>query len=83
MDLGKASQVICLTLVAVAAVNLLIYLALRRGVKIKELDIIREITASSRKPWNKESEDLEELSKLVESLKSSPESDEKKQSHDA
>lgn len=69
MDLGKASLVICFTLVAVVAVNLLIYFMLRRGVKLRELELMRQITISSRQPFRKEQEELDELSKLVEELK--------------
>lgn len=69
MDLGKASLVICLTLVAVVAVNLLIYFMLRRGVKLREIELMRQITISSRQPFRKELEELDELSKLVEGLK--------------
>lgn len=69
MDIGKASLVICLTLVAVVAVNLLIYFALRRGVKFKEFELMQQITSNSRQPFRKEQEELDELSILVEGLK--------------
>ena len=69
MDLSKASTVICLTLVGVIAVNLLIYFALRRGIKIREIDLTRQISDRSRLPWRKEQEDLDELAKLVVNLK--------------
>jgi hypothetical protein len=75
MDLGKASLVICLTLGAVVVVNLLIYFTLRRGVKLRELDLMRKITISSRQPFRKEQEELEELSKLVDGLRTSAEKD--------
>lgn len=68
MDLGKASLVICITLVAVVALNLLIYFVFRRGVKLKEIELMRQITIDSRQPFRKELEELEELSKLVEGL---------------
>lgn len=69
MDSSKASIVICLTIVAVIAVNLLIYYALRRGINIREIDIMRQITDRSKAPWKKEQQDLDELAKLVEDLK--------------
>jgi hypothetical protein len=69
MDLGKASLVICLTLVAVVIVNLIIYYIFRRGIKFNEIEMMRQVTSRSRQPWKKEREDLDELSRLVESLK--------------
>lgn len=73
MDLSNASIVICLTLLVVIAINLLIYFTLRRGIKIREIDLFRQISDRSRLPWKKEDEELEELAKLVEKLKKSTE----------
>lgn len=72
MDLGKASLVICITLVAVISFNLLIYFTLRRGVKLNELELMRQITSSSSQPFRKELEELDELSQLVEGLETKP-----------
>lgn len=66
MDISRASSVICLTVIAVIALNILIYLAFRRGIKIPEIEVMSKLT--DRSPWKKEQEELNELSKLVEDI---------------
>jgi hypothetical protein len=82
MDPGKASTVICLTLFAVIAVNVLIYFAFRGGIKFHEIDAIQKFTDRSHQPWRKDQEDLDELSKLVENLKQPIEQNEDKRKYD-
>jgi len=69
MDLSKASTVICLTIIGVIVINVLIYFALRRGIRVPEIDVIHKITDHSRQSWGKDQEDLDELSTLVQKIK--------------
>jgi hypothetical protein len=68
MDISKASTVICLTIIAVVALNVLIYFAFRRGIRVPEIDMIQKITDRSNPPWRKDQEDLDELAKMVENI---------------
>jgi hypothetical protein len=37
--------------------------------KIREIDLLRQISDRSHLPWRKEQEDIDELARLVENLK--------------
>ena len=76
MDLDKAFLVICLTVAAVIAFNVMIYLSARRGNEVTTIDLMRKAARRARNPWQDEDESLQELSKLVSSLKSANEKSE-------
>jgi hypothetical protein len=74
MDLDRAALVICLTVGAIILINIMIYLSLRRGQGVMTVDLMRKATRRARNPWQDEDEALQELSEIVASLKSRPES---------
>jgi hypothetical protein len=69
MDLDRATLVICLTVAAVIAFNVMIYLSLRRGNEVTTVDLMRKAARRARNPWKDEDEALQELSDLVSDLK--------------
>jgi hypothetical protein len=69
MDPNRVFLVICLTLVAVVAFNVIIYLSVRRGNEVKTIDMFRKAARRARDPWKDEDDALKELSNLVASLK--------------
>lgn len=75
MDSGKATLVICLTIFIVVGINTAIYASLRRGTTVGQIEILRKTAGRIRNPWQAENEALNELSRLVEDLTSSNESD--------
>ena len=77
MDLEKAALVICLTLFVVIGFNAAIYVSLRRGDGVRQVDLFRKAFKTARQPWKTEDDALQELSDLVSEIKqktpSSPE----------
>lgn len=69
MDPNRVFLVICLTIVAVVAFNVIIYLSLRRGNEVNTIDMFRKAARRARDPWKDEDDALKELSNLVASLK--------------
>ena len=69
MDPNRVFLVICLTIVAVVAFNVMIYLSLRRGSEVNTIDMFRKAARRARNPWEDEDDALRELSNLVDSLK--------------
>ena len=69
MDTGKIILVICLTLAAVAVINVGIIAILRRGNEATQIDLLKRAVGRSRQPWQKEDEALNELAHRVEELK--------------
>lgn len=69
MDPNRIFLVICLTVVAVVAFNVMIYLSLRRGNEVNTIDMFRKAARRVRDPWKDEDDALKELSNLVASLK--------------
>lgn len=72
MDLDRATLVVCLTVAAVIAFNVMIYLSLRRGNEITTIDLMRKAARRARTPWKDEDDALQELSELVSDLKAPP-----------
>lgn len=72
MDLDRATLVVCLTVAAVIAFNVMIYLSLRRGDEVTTIDLMRKAARRARNPWKDEDDALQELSDLVSGLKSPP-----------
>lgn len=69
MDPNRVFLVVCLTIVAVVAFNVMIYLSLRRGNEVGTIDMFRKAASRARDPWKDEDDALKELSNLVASLK--------------
>ena len=69
MDLDRATLVVCLTIAAVIAFNVMIYLSLRRGNEVTTVDLLRKAARRARDPWKDEDDALQELSSLVAGLK--------------
>lgn len=69
MDLDRAFLVICLTVAAVVALNVMIYLSLRRGNEVTTVDLVRKAARRVRNPWKDEDDALKELADLVSNLK--------------
>ncbi len=72
MDLDRATLVVCLTVAAIFAFNVMIYLSLRRGNEVTTVDLMRKAARRVRSPWKDEDDALQELSDLVSGLKSPP-----------
>jgi len=70
MDLDRAFLVVCLTVAAVIAINVMIYLSLRRGNEVTTIDLMRKATRRARNPWKDEDDALKELANLVSDLQS-------------
>lgn len=69
MDTDRAFLVICLTVAAVIALNVMIYLSLRRGNEVTTIDLMRKAARKARNPWKDEDDALKELAKLVSNLR--------------
>lgn len=69
MDIDRATLVVCLTVAAVIAFNVMIYLSLRRGNEVTTVDMMRKAAQRARNPWKDEDDALQELSDLVSDLK--------------
>lgn len=72
MDLDRAFLVVCLAVAAVIAINVMIYLSVRRGNEVTTIDLMRKAARRVRNPWKDEDDALQELSDLVSDLKSVP-----------
>jgi hypothetical protein len=70
MDLDRAFLVIGLTMAAVIAINVMIYLSLRRGNEVTTIDLMRKAARRARNPWKDEDDALKELADLVSDLQS-------------
>lgn len=69
MDLDRAFLVICITVFAVVAINIGIYLSVRRGDDVNTINMFRKAASRARDPWKDEDDALKELSNLVARLK--------------
>jgi hypothetical protein len=69
MDSSKIILVICITLAAVAVLNIMIIAALRRGNETGQIELFKRAVRRSRQPWQTEDDALDELAKRVEALK--------------
>jgi hypothetical protein len=76
MDIDRVTLVVCLTVAAVIAFNVMIYLSLRRGNEVTTVDLMRKAAQRARNPWKDEDDALQELSDLVSDLKEKPENQE-------
>jgi hypothetical protein len=70
MDFDRAFLVVCLTVAAVIAFNVMIYLSLRRGNEVTTIDLMRKAARRARNPWKDEDDALKELANLVSDLQS-------------
>jgi len=70
MDLDRAFLVVCLTVAAVIAFNVMIYLSFRRGNEVTTIDLMRKAARRARNPWKDEDDALKELANLVSDLQS-------------
>jgi len=69
MDLDRAFLVVCITVFAVIALNVGIYLSMRRGDDVNTIAMFRKAARRARDPWKDEDDALKELSDLVSGLK--------------
>jgi hypothetical protein len=69
MDLDRAFLVVCITVFAVVAINVGIYLSVRRGDDVNTINMFRKAARRARDPWKDEDDALTELSNLVERFK--------------
>jgi hypothetical protein len=70
MDFDRAFLVVCLTVAAVIAFNVMIYLSLRRGNEVTTIDLMSKAARRARNPWKDEDDALKELANLVSDLQS-------------
>jgi len=75
LDLDKAGLVICLTLFIVIGINAAIYVSLRRGNTVGQIELLRKAAGRAYKPWEEEDEALSELSRRVHELRKHEEDD--------
>lgn len=69
IDYGQMFLVVCLTLFIVVGINAAIYAALKGGKEMGQIELFRRAAQRARRPWGEEDDNLEELSKRVNSLK--------------
>ena len=69
IDFERLLLVICLTVLIVAGLNALVYAGLRRGKEANMVELTRKAAQRARNPWQDEEEALQELSRMVSSLK--------------
>ena len=79
MDYGKATLIICLTIFIVIGINAGIYVSLRRGTSISQIELLRKAAGQISQPWKKEDNALQELSRRVGELSSTVDSREDSQ----
>jgi hypothetical protein len=68
----QLTVVLCLTFLAVIAINALILAMFRRNRPFGELEALRKLAQSARNPTAKDAAQLEELSRLVAKFKTTP-----------
>jgi KaiC/GvpD/RAD55 family RecA-like ATPase len=69
MDIGKLLTILCLTVLIGVGLPAMIFFWARRENTSAMLNTMRRAANTSRDPWKKEKQDLEELSRRVEALK--------------
>lgn len=69
MDMDRALIVVCITVLVVIALNVGIYLSMRRGDEVTTISMLRNAARRARDPWQDEDEALKELSHLVSGFK--------------
>jgi hypothetical protein len=70
MDYSKAALVVCVTLFIVIGFNAMIYVSVTRGKTVGTIELLRRAAGRARDPWRTEDVALDELSRLVSTLKS-------------
>lgn len=69
MDPVKTIIVICVTLFIVIGINAAIYVALKRGNEVGQIELLRKAAQTARNPWRVEEEALKELSSRVSKIR--------------
>jgi len=69
MDYSKAAIVVCLTLIIVVGFNILLYVSATRDKSAGTIELLRRAGQRARDPWKNEDSDLDELSRMVSTLK--------------
>jgi hypothetical protein len=75
MDTDRALLVVCITIFAVILLNVAIYVSVTRGKSnstVGQIELLRRAARTARSPWEKENQDLQELSRRVADLKQEP-----------
>jgi hypothetical protein len=67
---GTLVLVLCIVGVLALGYPISLYLNARRGQGLGEIDLLRNAGRRARRPWGQEDDDLEELARRVEELKS-------------
>ena len=69
MDLDNTALVVCITLFIVIGINAAIFVSVRRGNTIGQIELLRRAAGRARRPWGNEEAKLQELSQRVANLK--------------
>jgi hypothetical protein len=69
MDPSKAGLVICITLFVVIGINAAIFVSLRHGNEVGQIELFRRAAKTARRPWQEEDDALKELSDLVSKIR--------------
>jgi hypothetical protein len=69
MDYSKAALVVGLTLIIVIGFNVMLYISATRDNSAGTIEMLRRAAQRARDPWKNEAGDLEELSRMVSTLK--------------
>jgi hypothetical protein len=69
MDYSKAAVVVCLTLIIVIGFNIILYVSATRDKSAGTIELLRRASQRARHPWEKEDNDLEELSRIASKLR--------------
>lgn len=75
MESGNFYLVLCLTILIGVGVPGFLYLGMRRGGGVRQMDMMRRATQRASKPWEHEDKNLEELSQQVEKLRQGQDGD--------
>ena len=69
MDYSKAALVVCLTLIIVIGFNIILYISATRDKSASTIEMLQRASQRARDPWENEDNNLEELSRIVSTLK--------------
>ncbi len=69
MVISKTSLILGIVIFLVVGVNALAYLSLRKKNTLNEIELFRRASKRASRPWEKEENNLAELSRLVQQFK--------------
>ena len=79
LDFSRAVPIVCVALFLVVGINAFLFVSLSRKNNVGQIELMRRAAKRARDPWEQETNDLQELSRIVAELKNkkSEDADEK------